>query len=981
MANEPDIIKKLKEEEKLGLFEGKAQGVSEEIDFSKESLDDASDKMVSFVENEDFDEKSASQLTYDMLEFRPQWQFENKKLGSYYRSGVIHRKLFFSALGGDIHVEDAENAIPSLEQVFREGVLTDSEYIRIADYSDVKKASVNGRKCYASAIARLNREYNARPVITYICGASPIIKTSLRLFARLVKQKFIFVSSVDQAFEQLNSNKKGAEAWRNGKKTVIQKDVQKDIDAITAMYGDLLWDEKTAPVEDSLSVSSDSPLYQLAESLVVVRNDLQHLRQQNREKTQKLEESGERYRKLVEDIHKQTQIWEVDANGVYTYISPSTHWVYGLEPEDVIGKTPFDFMPPGEAKRIAEVFKKIVGSSEPFFNLENIAQHKDGHQLIMETSGSPYFADDGTFLGYRGTAYDITDRKKAEKMLREGKERFENLFENMSNGVAVYEAVDDGNDFVFRDLNKAGERIERVKREDVIGKRVTEAFPGVKDFGLFEVFQRVWRTGKPERHPVSLYKDDRLMGWRENYVYKLHSGEIVAMYDDVTERKKSEELLKTHTKWLETLNGIITSGSRSKDLKSLLEDVLNSILNLMDFGGGGIYLVDETTRTAELREHKGLPDDFIKNTKQEKIDESPYDTIFIKGQPIFTENYSEIQPERSEKWGFLSVASLPLFAKDKIIGALNVASKTRHSFSDEEKDIFRAIGREAGTAISKMRMEKTLQDSEERYKTLVELSPDVIVVHIKGKIAFINSAGVNLIGAENLEQLLGKSIIDFIHPDYREKVMERLKEQKEGKKILPIEEKLLRLDGTEIDVEAISTLVVYQGKPAVQVVIRDITERKRVEAEINYLKKYNENILESNPNPIIVIKENQIEYVNKSFVSVFGKTKDNYISKDLKDAVPTKTISTCEEILKNHKKTTELEIKDNIFSVSSFIVKKAEAEEEEEERIGLILQDITERKKAEKELEGKIDELERWKKVTVGRELKMIELKDKIKRT
>jgi PAS domain S-box-containing protein len=481
--------------------------------------------------------------------------------------------------------------------------------------------------------------------------------------------------------------------------------------------------------------------------------------------------------------------------------------------------------------------------------------------------------------------------------------------------------------------------------------------------------------------------------------------EVLLISKDITERKWIEESSKIHARELEILNKIIISGNKSKDLQSLLVDVLDSVLDLMNFEGGGIYLVDETTRTAELVYHKGLPSDFIENTKREKIDVSPYEIIFIKGQPIFTENYSEIQPERSEKYGFLSIASIPLFAKDKIIGALNVASKNRHSFSDEERDILRAIGREIGTVISRMQMEKTLQDSEERYKTLVELSPDVIVVHIEGKIAFINSAGVNLMGAENLEQLLGKSIIDFIHPDYREKVTERLKEQKEGEKIPPIEEKLLRLDGTEIDVEAISTLVIYQGNPAVQVVIRDITERKQVEAKNNYLKKYNENILESNPNPIIIIKENQIEYVNKSFVSVFGKTKDNYISKDLKDAVPTKTISTCEEILKNHKRTIELEIKDNIFSVSSFIVKKAE--EEEEERIGLILQDITERKNAEdeikkksealakanvnaaelvvelqtshKKLEKKVDELERYKKVTVNRELKMVELKKRIK--
>ena len=114
------------------------------------------------------------------------------------------------------------------------------------------------------------------------------------------------------------------------------------------------------------------------------------------------------------------------------------------------------------------------------------------------------------------------------------------LFENVSSGVAIYEARNAGEDFVFKDFNSAAERIEQTKKEDLIGKSVVEVFPGVKEFGLFEVFQRVWKTGTPEYHPISTYKDERMAGWRENYVFKLPSGEIVAVYDDVTEHKHSE---------------------------------------------------------------------------------------------------------------------------------------------------------------------------------------------------------------------------------------------------------------------------------------------------------------------------------------------------------------------------------------------------------------------------------------------------------
>lgn len=148
---------------------------------------------------------------------------------------------------------------------------------------------------------------------------------------------------------------------------------------------------------------------------------------------------------------------------------------------------------------------------------------------------------------------EIQERKRVEKDLMAGEARFRNLFESMKSGVAVFEANGRGEDFLFRDFNRAAERIDRCRREEVLGHRLTEIFPGVASFGLLEVLQRVRRTGIPEQHPATFYRDGRISGWRENYVYPLPSGELVAIYDDVTERKQNEESIRTSLREKELL--------------------------------------------------------------------------------------------------------------------------------------------------------------------------------------------------------------------------------------------------------------------------------------------------------------------------------------------------------------------------------------------------------------------------------------------
>ena len=147
--------------------------------------------------------------------------------------------------------------------------------------------------------------------------------------------------------------------------------------------------------------------------------------------------------------------------------------------------------------------------------------------------------------------------------------------------------------------------------------------------------------------------------------------------------------------------------------------------------------------------------------------------------------------------------------------------------------------------IGGVEIEASLRESEERYLQLVELFPDLVVVHSEGKIVLINAAGTRLLGAASSEQLVGKPIMDFVHPDDREMVAGRIKQVGEqGTLAHPIEQKWLRLDGTVIDVEVVAISLTYQNKPAIQVVARDITERERTKAALRESEERHRRLME-----------------------------------------------------------------------------------------------------------------------------------------
>ncbi len=263
-----------------------------------------------------------------------------------------------------------------------------------------------------------------------------------------------------------------------------------------------------------------------------------------------------------------------DLTGKITYVNDALLKMYGTtDKNDLVGRHVIEFIAEGDRARATQNSIECLRTGQGAVG-EFAALAKNGYPFPVEVTTAIIRDNRSKGIAFIDIVRDITERKKAEETLKENEQKYWSLFENMTNGFAYCQIILDETgkaaDFVYLEANNAFERITGLRKKDVIGKKVTQAIPGIKEAHpeLFDIYGKVALTGESSRFELEFKPLDI---WMAISAYSQKKGYFAALFENITERKQLSKKLEDYSKGLE-----FTVEQRTKELRETQNRLLKA---------------------------------------------------------------------------------------------------------------------------------------------------------------------------------------------------------------------------------------------------------------------------------------------------------------------------------------------------------------------------------------------------------------------
>ena len=440
----------------------------------------------------------------------------------------------------------------------------------------------------------------------------------------------------------------------------------------------------------------------------------------------------------------------------------------------------------------------------------------------------------------------VVQRNRGKEALTDSEHRFKEFFEATKSGVAIYSVLnsgESGSDYIVRDFNRRALEMEGKSRDEVIGRSLLDLRPKIDEYGLIPIFRHVWQTGESTFFPSKAYVDEHYSNWYENTVFRLPSGEIVAIYDDVTDRKSVEEALKESEARFEQLaehGGAVIWETDADGLYTYASRMSEVVWG---------YRPDELVGKKHFY-------DLTPEAERDSFKAQAFEVFKSKGEFSGLENHIRTKDCRII---LVSTNGIPLLNADG----------TLRGYEGSDIDITEKKG-----------VEEKLLETQEKYKSLYNRLIELVYIYdFEGNFLDANPATLELLGysAEEVTSLNLGSLMDPSQLPGAFDVANEIKSTGSQNKFSQY--RLKTKKGEYVDIETAGSIIYDHGKPyAIQGVGRNITKRKEEETDVLIAKKTLADIIDFLPDATFVVDlEGRVVSWNQAIEKMSGVRKEDMI--------------------------------------------------------------------------------------------------------